>query len=737
MKNIVFVDIITFVIMGRRYINIRPMFVLFLGLMSGIGISYLFLTRRIAFYIALLLSLLVVALSIGMFVYSEVTKETNKSVKSREKVSPLTKISSIFLIVSFVIGITSSIYPLYKTMTVPDYYDDRSITGLVVDHVLNKEKYVCFILSNCEVDGRPIDYDVLIYTSPFANVNLGDKISATTNLDSNLYSNSSGFASLISGIGYTAYVDLYDLKILGNDATIKDKIRENTLDILSSRLSDDNADIMYSIIFGESDVIDYEIRNQFSYAGISHMLAVSGLHVSVLFSLLYFFFKKLKIKPSFSLIIMFCILLGYSYLCSFSPSVLRASIMTLVLMICDIYKFEYDGISSLSIAGIIVLVTRPLQFFSVSFRLSFLCVFAIITLTPLLSEIFKKIKIPTALADSLSISICITVVTLPVMVNTFETVSLLGVITNVFVIPIFSVLYSLTLIIVLLSFAIRPMGVFLYLSNMLLHIIRVITNYVCMIPIAVYRVFNVGYLLIFGIAITCVIVKFLMTSVKSKIFISVGLICMMIGYMVMEQTPVVYKVDNLCVYYSSGSNVVYYLNKDEVTLIGSDYTANAISNTLKDLRKYKIDNIVAHDLNINRLDEIIEICEKYNVNNLYVPSRYVDISVSSVELKPLEESIVIGKLTITIPNYFEDIPAVKLSLGEVDVLVLDNLTRDEEIYLRNEYGDVEYVITPSLSNMKFELMSNVKIICSKVEETDLKDVLNLKLCGKIKIEVVL
>lgn len=723
--------------MGRRYINIRPMFVLFLGLMSGIGISYLFLTRRIAFYIALLLSLLVVALSIGMFVYSEVTKETNKSVKSREKVSPLTKISSIFLIVSFVIGITSSIYPLYKTMTVPDYYDDTSITGLVVDHVLNKEKYVCFILSNCEVDGRPIDYDVLIYTSPFANVNLGDKISATTNLDSNLYSNSSGFASLISGIGYTAYVDLYDLKILGNDATIKDKIRENTLDILSSRLSDDNADIMYSIIFGESDVIDYEIRNQFSYAGISHMLAVSGLHVSVLFSLLYFFFKKLKIKPSFSLIIMFCILLGYSYLCSFSPSVLRASIMTLVLMICDIYKFEYDGISSLSIAGIIVLVTRPLQFFSVSFRLSFLCVFAIITLTPLLSEIFKKIKIPTALADSLSISICITVVTLPVMINTFETVSLLGVITNVFVIPIFSVLYSLTLIIVLLSFAISPMSVFLYLPNMLLHIIRVITNYVCMIPIAVYRVFNVGYLLIFGIAITCVIVKYLMTSVKNKIFISVGLICMMIGYMVMEQTPVVYKVDNLCVYYSSGSNVVYYLNKDEVTLIGSDYTANAISNTLKDLRKYKIDNIVAHDLNINRLDEIIEICEKYNVNNLYVPSRYVDISVSSVELKPLEESIVIGKLTITIPNYFEDISAVKLSLGEADVLVLDNLTRDEEIYLRNEYGDVEYVITPSLSNMKFELMSNVKIICSKVEETDLKDVLNLKLCGKIKIEVVL
>lgn len=723
--------------MKKRYINIRPMFVFFLGLMAGIGISYLFLTQRINVYIAFLLALLIVLLSICAFVYSQNHQEG--SIKSSEaKALSLLKISSIFLSLSMVIGLGISIYPLYKTMSVSEYYTETTISGTVSDYVLNKEKYVCFILSDCEVDGVRLDYDVLVYTSSFAKVNLGDMINATATLDSKLYLSSSDFANLIKGIGYTTYIDLYDFEVTGNDTSIKDKIKENTFDILSSRLSDDNADIMYSIIFGESNIIDGEIREQFSYAGISHMLAVSGLHVSVLFSLIYFIIKKLKINSKFSLIIMLCILLGYSYLCSFSPSVLRASIMTLLLMLCEIYKIEYDSISSLSIAGIIVLITRPLQFFSVSFRLSFLCVFAIITLAPQLSKLFKKIKFPTALADTLAISISITAVTLPVMISTFETVSLLGVITNIFVIPIFSVLYSLTLFIVVISYAIRPLGIFLYLPNLLLHVIRVITNYVCMIPIAVYRVFNVGYLLIFGIAITCILIKFVMTSAKSKILLSACLVALMIGYVSVEQMPVAYKVDSLFVYYSSGSNVVYYVNDDEVTLIGSDYSVNALASTMKDLRKYKIDNIVAYDLEINNLDEILEICKKYSVDKLYVPTKYVGIDVGdSVKLKSLDDMVTIANLKITVPDYYDEIPAVQLILGEVGTLIVDDLTIDEEIYLRNEYGDQDYIIAPTLDTMKFELMEGVKIICNKVGETDLKEVLNLKLYGKIKIEVAL
>lgn len=737
MKYVVLIDIITTVIMKKRYINIRPMFVFFLGLMAGIGISYLFLTRKISVYIAFFLAFLIVLLSMCAFVYSKIHKVS--STKSSEiKALSLLKISSIFLVLSFVIGLGISIYPLYKTMAVPDYYNETTINGTVSDYVLNKEKYVCFILSDCDVDGVRLDYDVLVYTSPFAKVNLGDKISATTNLDSNLYSNSSGFANLIKGIGYTTYIDLYDFEVNGNDASIKDKIKENTFDILSSRLSDDNADIMYSIIFGESNIIDGEIREQFSYAGISHMLAVSGLHVSVLFSLIYFFSRKLKINPKFSLIFMLGILLGYSYLCSFSPSVLRASIMTLLLMLCEIYKIEYDGISGLSIAGIIVLITRPLQFFSVSFRLSFLCVFAIITLAPHLSKLFKKIKMPNALSETLAISISITAVTLPVMISTFETVSLLGVITNIFVIPIFSVLYSLTLFIAVLSFVIRPLSIFLYLPNLLLHIIRVITNYICMIPIAVYRVFNVGYLLIFGIAITCIVIKFVMTSTKSKMLLSACLVALMIGYVAVEQMPVKYRADSLFIYYSSGSNVVYYVNDEEVTLIGSDYSTSALASTMKDLRKYKIDSIVAYDMKINKLDDILEICEKYSVDKLYVPSKYTKIDVGdSVKLRAFDDMVTIANLKITMPDYYDEIPAVQLTLGEMKTLIVDDLTIDEEIYLRNEYGDQDYIITPALDTMKFELMEGVKIICNKVGETDLKEVLNLKLCGKIKIEVAL
>ena len=77
-----------------------------------------------------------------------------------------------------------------------------------------------------------------------------------------------------------------------------------------------------------------------------------------------------------NLVIFMGSLVFYSYLCSFTPSVCRASIMAIVLTLCDIYLIEYDSLSSLSIAGLIILAFSPFALFTISFQLSFLCIFA-------------------------------------------------------------------------------------------------------------------------------------------------------------------------------------------------------------------------------------------------------------------------------------------------------------------------------------------------------------------------
>lgn len=722
--------------MNKRYLNVRPIFVSFLGLMAGIGISFLFLTQKLSGMACGVIAFFVLALAIAMVLYAECTKEHNSHFRARKTISPMFKISGFMLMGSLVIGMLLSIFPICKIVSPPVYYDKTEMTGVVTDYVVAKEKYTTFILTDCRVDDRELGFDVLIYTSSFAKINLGDKLCVVANLDNYLIDDKYGLSSLVDGVGYSAYVDLSSLTVLGNEATIKDKIKDETFEILQGRLSDDNADIMYSIIFGESGSIDKTIKSQFSYAGISHMLAVSGLHVSVLFGLICFILNKFKISPKFSLVILFCILLGYSYLCSFSPSVCRASIMTMVTLICSTFKLEHDGICSLSIAGIIILCISPLQFFSISFRLSFLCVFAIITLSPTLGKIFKKWKVPAPLAETLALSISISVVTLPVMMNAFEEVSLLGVITNVFVIPLFSILYTLTLVIVVLSFAIRPLSVLLYFPNIFLHLIRVIADYICKIPFAVFKAFNVGYIMIFGIASICMVANFLMTTTKTKVLISLSLVALICSYTCLEMLPSKIFSNHILVYYSGGDSIIYYLDKDGVTLIGSDFKKERLSSSLKDMRSYTIRNIVAYDFALNKLDDLAEICDYYEVENVFLPKDFEGLNgelPSNVVV--FDNNFQVGNLTIEMPDYYSYIPVLHLEVGDVTALIVGDLTNAEKEFVESEYSFVNYAISDEWDSLNFERVVAEKIILTKVLETSVNNVLNLKVCGKIKIEV--
>ena len=110
------------------------------------------------------------------------------------------------------------------------------------------------------------------------------------------------------------------------------------------------------MLFGGKQGLSDELKDMFSYSGISHILAVSGLHIGVLVSLIYYCLKKIKLNKFVKLILLATVLIFYSYLCDFTPSVCRASIMAVILCLCDLYKIQYDALSSLSIAGIIILL---------------------------------------------------------------------------------------------------------------------------------------------------------------------------------------------------------------------------------------------------------------------------------------------------------------------------------------------------------------------------------------------
>jgi competence protein ComEC len=160
-------------------------------------------------------------------------------------------------------------------------------------------------------------------------------------------------------------------------------------------------------------VIDKDIKGIYQNTGIAHLLAVSGLHVSVIIYVIGFILKKIKLSQNIHFCILIALLGFYIYLCSFSISVIRASLMAIILNYSYIRGKPYDRLSVLSLLATIILLVNPLQLFNVSFVLSFLAVLSIILLIDpikrLLSNIFYD-KFANLLALVLAVQIGLSVV---------------------------------------------------------------------------------------------------------------------------------------------------------------------------------------------------------------------------------------------------------------------------------------------------------------------------------------
>ncbi len=207
--------------------------------------------------------------------------------------------------------------------------------------------------------------------------------------------------------------------------------------------------IGYAMIFGESSILDNDVYEVFKNSGIAHLLAVSGFHISVIVAFLNFILNKLKANKYLRLSIIGILLLGYAYLCSFSVSVIRASIMALLLIYSINRNKEYDRLSALSLAAIFLLTLNPMQLFNLSFILSFMSVLSIILLMPLFERVFSKF-LNEKVSSSLSISLAVCIGTMVFQLYYFRTFPVISVISNLVTIPAVGVLFIFLIISVLI-----------------------------------------------------------------------------------------------------------------------------------------------------------------------------------------------------------------------------------------------------------------------------------------------
>ena len=223
------------------------------------------------------------------------------------------------------------------------------------------------------------------------------------------------------------------------------KLRQTILRRLDKALPTDAAMFAKALLVGDTSDLDYETKTDFTVSGIRHIVAVSGLHVSILFSMIGLFTFRKRLGYA---LIGFPSLFLFAALTGFTPSVSRACIMSGLMMLASLFNREYDGPTALSFAGLVLLLVNPLVVASVSYQLSFASVAGIFLFSTnirkwLLSLSPKKKagKVWSYLAASVSITLGATVMTMPLCALYFGTISLAAVLTNLLVLWVVSVIF--------------------------------------------------------------------------------------------------------------------------------------------------------------------------------------------------------------------------------------------------------------------------------------------------------
>ena len=221
------------------------------------------------------------------------------------------------------------------------------------------------------------------------------------------------------------------LHIIGN-------IRKYIKNTLFSNMEYDEAATVAAITIGDRSYFSDEFYSNIKKAGVSHVMVVSGMHLSVIVGLTAFFIKKHFYNKYLRAIVMFATVLFMAAVCGFTKSILRAGFCSLFVAASILSERDNTAENSLGGAAALLFIISPFTIFSVSFQLSFLSTLGIVSVAmPCLDFIKERKLLKTgaayAFASAIFVTLSATLFTLPVSIYTFGYISNVSVFTNLLI----------------------------------------------------------------------------------------------------------------------------------------------------------------------------------------------------------------------------------------------------------------------------------------------------------------
>lgn len=414
-----FIRLLLFLILGiliEKYYSINTCFfyLLFLGL-AFISISYLpFFFRRYKFRFLFGVGLFLVLTSIGIYLQKEEDSLRQWIMESESKLYNVLIIEE----------------PIHKPATIKFNAEIVNAPSDILPYVINK-KISVFLKSDVNSQALHAGDRIVFYAqSKNAPYYLKSKL-----LAAQVYVKSENWI-----LEKSSFYKPFSLRALYLRRVLLDRLREIVAD-------NNYYSIAAALVFGYKNDINKELRESFSNIGAGHVLAVSGLHFSVIFGMFYFFLSP--ISNSFrgkiiKQIILFPLMWGFAFLTGFSPSVIRASLMLSIWSLGNVFSSRSFSLNTIASSAFIMLLLSPAYLFDVGFQLSFSAVISIVLVNPYLVNLYTTKSLLLKYFWSLvCVSVSAQLGVLPLSIYYFGQIPLVFLVTNICVIPVVTILLFL------------------------------------------------------------------------------------------------------------------------------------------------------------------------------------------------------------------------------------------------------------------------------------------------------
>ena len=256
-----------------------------------------------------------------------------------------------------------------------------------------------------------------------------------------------------------------------------------------SKFNKEEMNVALALILGQQQEISSDIIQDYQYSGATHVLSVSGLHVGFIMLFITFILKPIPNTKKGSFIKLASILVslaGFAVISGLSPSVLRSVVMFSFLAIGNHLRRNGNIYHTLLVSILLILLFEPYFLFDVGFQLSYLALFFILWLQPILKNIYKpKNKLVIYIWEALTVSFAAQIGTLPLCLYYFHQFPGLFFVTNIIILPLLSFIMIAGIVVMIIAiFSSPPIFITMifeksiYLLNLIIHAVASVDSFV-------------------------------------------------------------------------------------------------------------------------------------------------------------------------------------------------------------------------------------------------------------------